>query len=191
MLELDIPMLACGPALMVAQMVIGVASAAAGYAAQKQQAKVTLAHQKKRSENSLQRAADRNTQLAQQHTEEQEATTRALEDIEKNTMVASGRAQASAADAGVSGASYVLQQQEMEAWGANLMYSEMMNADSASSRYYAAMTSAGNAATAEQLNILRPVNQPSAAAFGLKAAGSVLDAAGMAKAGDYAPSSWS
>lgn len=188
MLEFEfIPILACGPALMVAQMFIAVASAAASHAAAKQTEKATLKYQAGKSKNAMLMEADRATALAKAHNDEQEATVRAVGDIEKNTMVAAGRARASAADAGVSGASYMLQQQEFEAWGAQLEYSEMMNAKSSTNRYHQAMTSAGLASQAGQLNILRPVHSPSGVAAGLAAGAGVLGAAGGALEGNYAP----
>jgi len=157
----------CDPATI--EVIVGVASAGAGYIGQRQQAKAQAAYQAQSAAAERQRALQEQSSIRMRQAQEQEATARELEQVSRKSQEALARARVSAGEAGVAGASVqalmddytrqeagyraaTLRQQEMSALGTQL-----------------GLEQAGLASQQRLISINQPIDKPSFLTAGLGA----------------------
>lgn len=156
----------CDP---VSMAVIGVASAGAQYAGQRQQAKQQRRYQSQAAEAERQRFIQEQSAMRMRQAQEQEAMNRELGDISVKSREALSRAGVSAGEAGVSGASVDAllddyTRQEADYRVALTRQQELQNINTG-----LALTDAGYRTMNNQIGINRPINRPSLLTAGLSA----------------------
>jgi len=156
----------CHPAVLAA---VGVASAGAQYAGQRQQAKQQRRYQSQAAEAERQRFIQEQSALRMRQAQEQEAMNAELGDIALKSREALSRAGVSAGEAGVSGASVDAllddyTRQEADYRVALTRQQELQNINTG-----LALTDAGYRTQMNQIGINKPINKPSFLTAGLGA----------------------
>ena len=167
--------LACGP-LLIAQVAVAGASAAAGYAAQRANAKAIEGHQRAVGASmGEQHASNMTDSLARQN----EAATKAARDreqIQRKAFSVASTARTSALGSGIGGNTYAALMQEYDQREAELMQASYLNEDLLENRYRREREQAALGTQARLLSNYRPINQPSGVAAALDFAGDSMSA---------------
>ena len=169
------PMLACGP-LLIAQLVIGAASAATAYSSQKNQAKATEQHQRTVGKLQLEQSVLNQSDLIQRNAETEEATVRESLEIQRKSSLARASATTSALEGGAGGAVLEALQGEYMQREAELMFASTQQRDMASNRLDRDLERMRKQSQGQFASTFRPINQPSAAAHALDFASSATSA---------------
>lgn len=177
----DFIVLACDPVtLMAASLAISAASAAAQHQSAKAQAEATARHQIAVSKAAAaQSAAHMSDQIALNRAEQLQHA-RERESVAEKASLVRSRAMVSAGESGVSGASIDALNRDYLGQEAELNWASQLNDQQARATMDRNLDRQMAAHTAKQVSIFRPINQPSAAAYALKAAGQ-----GMAAVSTY------
>ena len=157
----------CDPATIGA--IVGVASAGAGYAGQRQQAKAQAAYQAQSAAAERQRALQEQSSIRMQQAQQQEATARELEQVSRKSREALARARVSAGEAGVSGASVQALMDDYSRQEAGYRAATLRQQELTGVGTQLGLEQAGLASQQRLIGIQQPINRPSLLVSGLQA----------------------
>jgi len=157
----------CDPATIGA--IVGVASAGAGYAGQRQQAKAQAAYQAQSAAAERQRALQEQSSIRMQQAQQQEATARELEQVSRKSREALGRARVSAGEAGVAGASVTALMDDYTRQEAGYRAATLRQQELTGVGTQLGLEQAGLASQQRLIGIQQPINRPSLLVSGLQA----------------------
>ena len=164
----------CDPATIGA--IVGVASAGAGYAGQRQQAKAQAAYQAQSAAAERQRALQEQSSIRMQQAQQQEATARELEQVSRKSREALARARVSAGEAGVAGASVTALMDDYTRQEAGYRAATLRQQELTGVGTQLGLEQAGLASQQRLIGINQPINKPSVL-------GAVLQAGSQAMSG--------
>tara|TARA_Y100000389_G_scaffold7640_4_gene7326 strand:- start:4783 stop:5418 length:636 start_codon:yes stop_codon:yes gene_type:complete len=157
----------CDPATIGA--IVGVASAGAGYAGQRQQAKAQAAYQAQSAAAERQRALQEQSSIRMQQAQQQEATARELQQVSKKSQEALARARVSAGEAGVAGASVQALMDDYSRQEAGYRAATLRQQELTGVGTQLGLEQAGLASQQRLIGIQQPINRPSLLVSGLQA----------------------
>ena len=157
----------CDPATIGA--IVGVASAGAGYAGQRQQAKAQAAYQAQSAAAERQRALQEQSSIRMQQAQQQEATARELEQVSRKSREALGRARVSAGEAGVSGVSVQALMDDYTRQEAGYRAATLRQQELTGVGTQLGLEQAGLASQQRLIGIQQPISRPSLLVSGLQA----------------------
>ena len=157
----------CDPATIGA--IVGVASAGAGYAGQRQQAKAQAAYQAQSAAAERQRALQEQSSIRMQQAQQQEATARELEQVSRKSREALGRARVSAGEAGVAGASVTALMDDYTRQEAGYRAATLRQQELTGVGTQLGLEQAGLASQQRLIGIQQPISRPSLLVSGLQA----------------------
>lgn len=157
----------CDPATIGA--IVGVASAGAGYAGQRQQAKAQAAYQAQSAAAERQRALQEQSSIRMQQAQQQEATARELEQVSRKSQEALARARVSAGEAGVAGASVQALMDDYTRQEAGYRAATLRQQELRGVGTQLGLEQAGLASQQRLIGIQQPINRPSLLVSGLQA----------------------
>lgn len=181
-----IPILACDPmVLMAASMAMSAAGAASQHASSKQQAQATADMQRRVGKQRVAQSVLNASDVRARQGEEQAATHRTKEDIDRRTQVASSRARVSAGENGIGGGGLDALLLEFEQREAELFSSANLQLDSATLHIDRELERMRQSAEAGLVSTFRPINQPSVGAAALQFGGEALKSYSTYTQGGY------
>lgn len=157
----------CDPATIGA--IVGVASAGAGYAGQRQQAKAQAAYQAQAAAAERQRALQEQSSIRMQQAQQQEATARELQQVSRKSQEALARARVSAGEAGVAGASVQALMDDYSRQEAGYRAATLRQQELTGVGTQLGLEQAGLASQQRLIGIQQPINRPSLLVSGLQA----------------------